>query len=257
MHRNRLFTGLAALFAPLVFSIPALAADGEEIGGDFFGYSAGIRSSIGGNYLTVPENVPPGFGSLAFADGAGGFGGGGGLALEFRVLKGHLGVELDILFERSRNWASITYSNVVETDWIYSFTSMRIPILLEGSLENNTVRASIGVGPEFVAGLSCETDIEVTEGSQYVGGQNLDSFLSAKDVNDTFITGGLGFAFKVWVLSINLDLRYAYNLTQPEDYLGRVEIQGSGDNTTISTIASHTMDGRILLGVSYEGSFDI
>ncbi|MFO8074358.1 MAG: hypothetical protein R6V85_21045 [Polyangia bacterium] len=252
MYRTCLFTGLAALFA-----FPALAADGEENDPDFFGYSAGLKGSIGGNYLTVPEDVPPGFGELAFADGAGGFGGGGGIALEFRVLEGHLGLELDMLFEKSRNWASITYSEVVETDWIYSFTSMRIPILLEGSLENDTVRASIGVGPEFVVGLSCETEIEVTEGSQYVVGQDLDSFLSAEDANDTFITAGLGFAFKVWMLSIDLDLRYAYNLTQPENYLDRVEIQGSGNNTSINTTASHTMDARILLGVSYEGSFDI
>ncbi len=226
----------------------------------FFGWSAGIKGSIGGNYLTPPKDVPAGLGDAPLADGAGGLGGGGGIAGEFRALWGHLGLEVDLLFDRSKNWANITYGDVVETDWIFRATSLRIPILVEGYLDGEMVRASLGIGPEFVVGLNADTDVEVTSGSQYVSASdlaNLRSRFTARTATDTYLAVALGFAIKVWVLSITIDLRYAYNLTQPDAYLDRLEIQGTGDDWTIDTLALSTMDGRLMLGLSYDGAFDL
>ena len=226
----------------------------------FFGWSAGVKGGFGGNYLTPPDDVPLGLGDAPLADGAGGFGGGGGIAGEFRALWGHLGLEIDILFDRQKNWASITYNNVVETDWITRATSLRVPILLEGHLDGPMVRASLGIGPEFVVGLAADTDVEVTEGGQYVTAGDLAdirSRFSARTATDTYLAVALGFAIKVWVLNITIDLRYAYNLTQPDAYLDRAAITADSTGWTIDTVASSTMDGRVLLGVSYDGAFDI
>jgi hypothetical protein len=252
----------ALLFAPILAAAQEAATQeaAPEDDAPFFGWSAGIKGSIGGNYLTPPEDVPAGLGDAPLADGAGGFGGGGGVAGELRALWGHLGLEVDLLFDRQKNWCSITYGEVVETDWIFRATSLRIPILLEGYLEGELVRASLGIGPEFVVGLNADTDVEVTSGSQYVTDADLAdirSMFTARTATDTCLAVALGFAIKVWVLAINIDLRFAYNLTQPDAYLDRVEIAGDNDGWTIDTLATSTLDGRIMLGLSYEGAFDI
>jgi hypothetical protein len=251
----------ALLLAPTLAAAqgPDTLEAGEPGEAPFFGWSAGIKGSIGGNYLTSPDDVPPGLGDAPLADGAGGFGGGGGIAGEFRALWGHLGLEVDLLFDRSKNWASITYGEVVETDWIFRATSLRIPILIEGHLDGPLVRASLGLGPELVVGLNADTDVEVTSGSQYVSASDLADIRSrftARTTTDTYLAVALGFAIKVWVLNITIDLRYAYNLTQPDAYLDRAEIAADSTGWTIDTLASATMDGRLMLGVSYDGAFD-
>ena len=230
MPRKRASVAALALATLAGLALPASAGGptAEQGGAEdrFFGYSAGVVGAVGGNYLTPPEDVPAGYGELAFADGAGGLGGGGGIAGEIRILWGHLGLEVDLIFERSKNWASITYGDVVETDWIVRSTSLRIPILLEGSLENELLRASLGVGPEIAVGLGAETDVETTSGAEYVSAGDLAAIrdrFGAASATDTLLTVGLGFAVKVWVLAIRFDFRYAYNLTQPDGYLDRVD----------------------------------
>lgn len=257
---------IAALSLAMLFLITAKAGAGENAspqGGDadtpFFGVSLGVKGAFGGNFVTDPDNAPPG--AIIFDDGAGGIGGGGGLYTEFRILNGHLGLEFDLIFEKNKNWSSITFSNVVETDWIFTFNAVRIPLLLEGSVESESVRGSLGIGPEFVVGTGASTDIEVTEGDQYLdedGRQGLeataDRFTASKQT-DTYICFGLGLAIKVWKLAITIDMRYAYNLTQPSEYDDRVEYSGSQTEPDVETIASNSMDLRILLGVAYELGF--
>lgn len=238
------------------------AAGAAEGGGGapakpFFGVSAGLKGGIGGNYLTEPEDVyPPG--AILYDDGAGGFGGGGGLYAEFRLLWGHLGLELDVLFEGNKNWSEVEFSNVVDTDWIYRFQTVRLPLLLEGSVENDLMRGSLGLGPEFVVGTKSGTDIQVTDGGEYVeegAVAALEEGFRSKDQTDTFLCVGVGMAFKVWKLAISLDLRYAYNLTQPKDYQDRTALEPAGDGFTAEVVASSTMDLRILLGIAYEVGF--
>jgi hypothetical protein len=189
-----------------------------------------------------------------YDDGAGGAGGGGGMYLEFRGLWGHLGLEFDVLFEKNKNWANIEFNNVVKTDWIYRFSTVRLPLLLEGSVENSLVRGSLGIGPEFVVGTKASTAIEVTEGASMVDAATMDAARAAfhaKAQTDTFLCLGVGVAFKVWRLAISLDIRYAYNAAQPKAYLDRMSLT---DGTT-TAIASSTMDLRILLGIAYEAKF--
>jgi len=240
-------------------SVRALAQDAAPAPSPFFGVSLGLKGAFGGNYLTDPESAPSW--ALVYEDGAGGIGGGGGLYAELRILRGHLGLELDVLFEGNKNWTGIEFSNIVDTDWITRFRTLRLPLLLEGSLEGKTTRVSLGVGPEFVVGLSASTDIEVTDGAQYVEAGVMEAqranFVAEKQT-DTFLCVGLGLAFKVWQLAITLDLRYAYNLTQPEKYLDRMTVEEvSTDLYRHSTVASSTMDLRLLLGIAWEKGFDI
>jgi hypothetical protein len=261
MTTMRIARASALAAALLLASVPAPAQETEAAEeSPFFGWSAGIKGAIGGNYLAPPEDVPAGLGDAPLADGAGGFGGGGGIAGEFRALWGHLGLEVDVLFDRQKNWASITYSSVVETDWIVRATSLRIPVLLEGYLDGPLVRVSLGLGPEFVVGLAADTDVEITEGGSYVPAADLADIRSrfaAHPATDTYLAVALGFAIKVWVLNVTIDLRYAYNLTQSDAYLDRAKIAADSTGWTIDTVASSTMDGRILLGVSYDGAFDL
>jgi hypothetical protein len=209
-----------------------------------------------GNYLSQPDDVPPG--ALVYDDGAGGIGGGGGLYAELRALRGHLGIEIDVLFEGNKNWSNIEFNNVVKTDWIYLFKTVRVPLLLEGSVENDLVRGSLGFGPEFVVGTGASTDIEVTEGAAYVDGASLDAQrarFKASAQTDTFLCVGFGLGFKVWRLVISMDVRYAYNVTQPKGYLDRMTFSGSGADATTRAIASSSMDLRLLLGVGYDVAF--
>ena len=255
---------IAALLMVMLFLVTAGAGAGEDVGGSkeggddtpFFGVSLGAKGCFGGNFVSNPDNAPPG--ALIYDDGAGGIGGGGGLYTEFRILKGHLGLEFDLIFEHNKNWSSITFNNVVETDWIFTFNAVRIPLLLEGSLESDAVRGSLGVGPEFVVGTGAGADIQVTEGKQYISGPDLQALrnrFTASKQTDTYICFGLGLAIKVWKLAITIDMRYAYNLTQPSEYDDRVEYSGSETEPNIETIASNSMDLRILLGVAYELGF--
>ena len=222
----------------------------------FFGLSAGAKGGVGGNYLSPPDDAPAW--ALVYDDGAGGVGGGGGLYAEFRILWGHLGLELDVLFEANKNWSNIEFNNVVKTDWITRFSTVRIPLLLEGSVENDLVRGSLGIGPEFVVDTRASTDIEVTEGAQYVDDATMDAARAnfrAVEQTDTFLCLGVGIAFKVWRLAISLDIRYAYNVGQPKEYLDRMSFAGTGADTITTAIASSTMDLRLLLGIAYEAKF--
>ncbi|MCP4678055.1 MAG: hypothetical protein GY854_21590 [Deltaproteobacteria bacterium] len=134
--------------AMLLWCTPLTAAESAGPSADFskfFGVSLGAKGAFGGNYLTEPDEPWSQDDSLAFESGAGGIGGGGGLYTEFRVLWGYLGLEIDLLFDHSKNWCSIEYSNAVDTDWIYSFTAMRIPLLIKGNIEMKKSRVSLGV----------------------------------------------------------------------------------------------------------------
>jgi hypothetical protein len=252
---KKLAASFLAVAVIATMSVRVRAEDAAPAEDPFFGLSVGLKGSFGGNYLTDPESAPNW--ALVYEDGAGGIGGGGGLYAELRVLEGHLGLEFDILFESNKNWTSIEFSNIVDTDWITRFRTMRLPLLLEGSLEGETTRVSLGVGPEFVVGLDASTDIEVTDGAQYVEAGVMDAqranFVARKQT-DTFLCVGLGLAFKVWKLAISLDLRYAYNLTQTKDYMERMNY--SADYQVVDVVASSSMDMRLLLGIAYELGFD-
>ncbi len=247
----------AALLSGAGPAFAELAGPNSNIS-EFFGVSAGAKGAFGGNYLNEPDEGIPGA-ELPYESGAGGWGGGGGLYTEFRVLWGFLGLEFDLLFDHAKNWCGIDYNSIVDTEWIYTATSLRMPLLLKGNLEMKAARVGLGIGPEFVIGLKTGTDIQITDGETYTNPADVDLWRSrfhSKKQTDTHLCVNLGIAIKVWKLAITIDLRYSYNLTQPDDYLDRVEYTGPDNATDITTLASHTMDGRFLLGIAYEFWFD-
>jgi len=257
--RKTILQTLLPAVAVLLLSLPASAGEKEA---DFFGLSLGLKGSAGGNYLTAPDHVPDSAAMFTiYKSGAGGWGAGGGLYTEFRVLWGYLGLEVDLLYDYSRNWAGVDFSQVVGTDWVYESHALRVPLLLKGSMDLDYLRVSLGLGPEFVIGVDAGTAIELSSGGEYVKDSDLDearrAFRASKQI-DTFLCADLGLAFRVWeMLSLTVDLRYAYNLTQPADYNDRVTYESSADGLAITTIASNTMDGRVLVGAAWEMAFGL
>lgn len=239
---------------------PVAVADETASEDPFFGLNVGAKGTAGGNVWTAPSNSP--FWALLFDETTGGWGAGGGLYAEFRVLWGHLGLEIDLLFESNRIWHQITWNQVLETEWILNWTSLRLPILLEGNLEGDLVRAGLGVGPEIVVGLAAETELKVTDGEQFISQAELDrlrSGFSTTKQTDTYMVVALGLAFKVWKLAITFDLRAGFNLTQPEDHDDRLTYELGQNNQVdgFEAIASSSMDFRMLLGLAWEHGFDL
>lgn len=247
---------LCAAVLVLLATGAARAAD-EPADDQFFGLSVGAKGAIGGNIWSPPEDVAPGY--ILFDDLAGGWGGGGGLYTELRVLWGHLGLEVDLLFERNRNMNRITWNDVLETDWLVDWTALRVPLLIEGSVENERFRGSLGIGPEFVVGLAAETDVELHDGPAGVTDADLApmrEMFHAEKQTDTYLCVDLGLAIKVWKLAVTVDVRYSHNLTQPAAYDERLQYEFAGNEVRdIAIIASSSIDLRLLLGIAYELGF--
>jgi hypothetical protein len=261
-------TILAALAASFVLTAAAAvrAEDTKATSSKpFFGLDVGVKGGVGGNFLTKPDPPPMAGGvyvkGVPYEDGAGGVGGGGGLYAELRALWGHLGLELDVLFEANKNWCNIDYhfagvASPLKTNWITRFSTVRVPLLLEGSVENDLMRGSLGIGPEFVVDRKSSTEIEVTDAPTGFSDASLDTLrddFRARNQTDTFLCIGVGLAFKVWRLAISLDVRYAYNPGQPKDYDSRTHPDYA--TPAFSPVASSTMDLRLLLGIAYEAKF--
>ncbi|MBW2453257.1 MAG: hypothetical protein JRI68_02050 [Deltaproteobacteria bacterium] len=229
----------------------------------FFGVSLGGKGTVGGNVWTQPDSSPS-YG-LVFDDTAGGWGGGGGLYTELRVLWGYLGLEVDVLFERNSSWHNVTYNGVLETDWILKWTSLRVPILIKGIIPTRPVRISLGVGPEIVAGLGAETELVVKRCEDLVPAEDIEQLSSlfvTEAQTDTYLTADLGLAFEVWQLAITLDLRAGFNLTQPAKHDDRIQYTFSGSPPDVELeqlkiISSNSMDFRLLLGVAWETGFGL
>ncbi len=229
----------------------------------FFGVSLGGKGTVGGNLWTQPDSSPS-YG-LMFDDTAGGWGGGGGLYTELRVLWGYLGLEVDVLFERNSSWHNVTWNGVLETDWILKWTSLRVPILIKGIIPTRPVRISLGVGPEIVAGLDAETELVVKRGEDRAAPGDIDRLREGfvtEAQTDTYLAADLGFAFEVWQLAVTLDLRAGFNLTQPSKHDDRIEYTFSGTPPVVEleqlkVISSNSMDFRMLLGVAWETGFGL
>ncbi len=235
-----------------VMTIPTVSAS------DFFEISVGGRGFGGGNYITEPSDPLTNGRSLPFEDRAGGWAAGGGLQSEFRVLWGYLGLEFSLLFDHSENWCEIKHSvgNFYQKNrYLFSFTSLRMPLLLKGNLSFGIFRLSLGTGATFSVGLSENASISVKDSSAGIESDvsALNDNFSAERQNDILWTSSLGMAVKVWRLAVTFDFMYSYNTTQPESYTERVDIKmNNGELTGLSVNAANNMDARILVGVSYE-----
>ncbi len=243
-----------ALLSPLSQAL-ALEGDVEAEPLEPVRFSLGVKGYGGGNYLTPATLVPNSAGSLPFSEGAGGWGAGGGLYLQARVLEDHLGLEVDLFYEQNRNWTQITYNEVVKTDWSYEAQMLRVPVLLHAMFSNESMRGGLGIGPEFVMARQAVAGVDVISGEDFIDPATMNfvnESLAASLQNDTHLCANLGFAFKVPQMAITFDIRYSYNFDQPTDYLDRVAFTSADGPLLATTRSSHTMDLRLMLGFSYD-----
>jgi len=224
-------------------------AASAEVPKPVFGGSAGALFTFGGDMWTEPD-APISLDSVPFGDVSGGYGVGGGVFFEARLIK-YIGLELDLLFEGNRMWYDIDYNIAgLEAELRYNlkYTVIRMPLLVKGVLETNAMRVSIGLGPEFVFTRGDRFEIEELSdwGADLTAIENQYHTVSQ---NDVFLCVAIGFAFKVKMLSIPLNIRYSHNFTQPEDYQDRIGDIGAGEHRYT---ASQSMDLRIQLGLAYD-----
>ena len=213
-----------------------------------FGGSAGGLFVAGGNIWTKPESNMD-LDGMPFGDTAGGYGVGGGLLFEARFIK-FIGLELDVLFEHNDQWYSIEVNGgIAKAEFHLKYLNVRLPILLKAVIPTGIVRVSIGIGPEFVFSRNDRTEVEDVKGNIYVDVmEQLRRDFKSKSQDDVYICTHLGFAFTVWKLSIPLNIRFSYNLTQPEGYEYRLSLVGLTEKLT----ASETMDLSLMLGMAYD-----
>jgi hypothetical protein len=215
--------------------------------------SAGALFTAGGDLWTEPDfpsAYEPYVDGVPFHDMAGGYGLGGGLFFEARFIK-FIGLELGLLFEANRMWYDIEYTVggfTAEMRYKMKYTAVRIPILVKGVFETRVMRVSLGLGPEIV--LTRGDDGVVEELSDHgIDTSGYESLFGTKPQSDVFLCASIGFAFKVWKLSIPLNIRYSHNLTQPDGYKQRVGDVVAGD---YDYTASQSMDLRLQLGLAYD-----
>jgi hypothetical protein len=231
------------LLAAMTFSAPVRAGIAKE---DIFGGSVGALFTIGGDLWTEPDHPGVSFDGVPFGDTAGGLGVGGGVFFQARFIK-YIGLEIGLLFEHDYQWYDIEYNDVTDLRYHLRYTLVRIPILVQGVLDTPTVRVSLGIGPEIALSRGARTDVTLESGP--AGDlESLKARFKARNQNDVMLAVALGFAFKVWKLSIPFDIRYAYNLTQPDGHEERLDMSPS----SMSLVASHSMDLRLMAGVAYD-----
>ncbi|NOZ85056.1 MAG: hypothetical protein GXP49_02095 [Deltaproteobacteria bacterium] len=253
--------------------VPAVASAKSEGGAisrspSFVRLSAGLGIDVGGNLWTKSENVPN-YNLTPFDGYGGGWAAGGGLTLETDILWGFMGLEIDVLFERSTIWTEITHNLIVggneveigKTRWTLDGMNIRLPLLLKGILPLGAVRLFTIIGPEFVFSVSPNTNLEVTEettNGALEGVAKLKNLFKARSQNDVFLSAGIGLSVVVWRTPISLSIRYGYNLTQPSGYNDRVKFKTNASGSTLESIEvidSSSMDLRIVISGSYEIGF--
>jgi len=231
----------------------------------FMSLAVGAKVSFGGNLWTSSKNVPS-WPLVPFDGSAGGWAAGGGLQIDLRILWGYLGLEFDVLIERSTMWTEITHSMIennfesewATTKWFIDWTNVRLPLLLKAYAPIGWARFTIAIGPEFVVGtganaqfsylqLDSDADPVFLQEATDAGTKNF----HAKVQTDTYLCVGLGLFFPLGKTAINFDVRYAYNFTQPRDYEDRANVDENGAHF----VASSSMDLRLMLGISYNLDF--
>ncbi|MBN2718992.1 MAG: PorT family protein [Deltaproteobacteria bacterium] len=226
--------------------------------------SAGIKGAIGGNRITEAEDKdiyvpdlgtePAGDVLLPFMDGGGGTGGGGGVFGEVRILRQHLGLEMDVLFDANKTWYEVVAPDSVQMNYILKYAFIRLPLLLKVNLKTGATRFGFCIGPEFRFGLWARTDVEVTENEELVTGEELSAIRSTMSIrkrNDVGLTWGVSLGFDASPMEITLDLRFSHALSWPEEYGKRVKIEIRNRETLYAYQAGHSLDGRMLLGIAW------
>ena len=235
------------IIAPVVFCAVVLAPGLAHAKLDIFSGSVGGLFVAGANVWTRPESdMAVNLEDAPFGDTAGGYGIGGGLMLEARFIK-FIGLELDLIIEHNDQWFNLEINGgMAEATFHLKYLNVRIPILVKAVIPFGIVRFSIGLGPEFVISRNDKTSIDQKRGAIIVD-------MSSRPQEDVALCAGMGFAFKVWKLSIPLNLRFSYNFGQPKAVSKRIRPDVSGGTlASENLVASETMDVSLHLGLAYD-----
>ncbi len=231
------------LLVGLALPVPALAGWG------LVDFEIGAKGGAGGTLWTQPNRLPSYLlgQDWAFGPQRGGWSGGAGLYAQLRLLKA-LGLEIDFLFEQGQ----IRETPLSGSSWKLTAKSveMHIPILVQGILPLPGIRIGLGIGPEFVVPI---------QSSAEQSGQPLDYRgykFKVDTVSATYLTIGLNLTPTIGHLSIPIDLRASYNLTQSKNYENRVTVNknaaGLQDIKEGFTIHyQDTWDFQLLIGLGY------
>ncbi len=185
----------------------------------------------GGSFLDEPDDKGVGGFEVAYP-GFGGFGTGGGLALDVRWL-GIVGLEIDVLFSEDRGSGEIN-----DQDVKIGQDAVHVPILLKACAPLAVFRPNIFVGYEFVFVDKASAETIFT---------NIDA--AAEDYE--LVTFGLGFELALPINAVDvripMSFRGSVNQDTPDTVEGRVVLTGN-QLTYKSEWKFHT---QVLLGVSY------
>lgn len=112
-----------------------------------FQFGVGVLGAVGGNFLDKPNNpgAYPGFGGANY---------GGGLMVDFRILK-FIGIEADFLRQSDHGFGNVNLSGF-KTDITIGQGAWHIPLLAKFVIPIPLVAPMFFAGPEFVLPSSAE-----------------------------------------------------------------------------------------------------
>lgn len=207
-----------------------------------FEISAGIKAGAGLEIWTEPSGTTvelPGTGEVFdipfFDEARAGFNSTIGLFMEMRFVR-YLGLEVGLFITR--------HKILEDTDWTYTevdqgtgridrfstkteqelvFTSYHVPVIVKGILPvGDAVRLSLGIGPEFAIGSYAYATFKKVSGDDLRGARAQFTDLQAESQTDTYLALQFGVDIKAGPFRVPIDLRWAYNLSQPDGYYDRI-----------------------------------
>jgi len=246
-----------------------------------FELTAGIKAGGGLEIWTTPSGTKrqiPGtqgtFDIPFFDEARAGFNASVGLFLEMRFVR-YLGLEVGLSITRHKiiedtEWTYTEYNQgtdrterfTTKSDQELVWTSFHIPVIVKGVLPvGDAVRLSLGIGPEFSIGSYAYATFKQKGPDPLKGPRAKFLDLNASSQTDTYLALQLGVDIKAGPMRIPIDLRWAYNLSQPDGYYDRVDFQGAlpwetgvaTDHPSTGTIqARNSMYLQLLVGVAFD-----
>jgi hypothetical protein len=235
-------TSAALVAFSLSFGVAQAQAEAQPAPKSFES-SVGAKLFLGGNIWTTPDDVPGGYDGLGFAAEGGGFGWGGALYYEARIVQ-HLGLELDLGYDTSTLLRNVT-QNGFDTQEKVTHSGPRIGLLVKGIVPAPFGRLWAGLGPELMIASSADATLEV-EGTEQSGA------IEAEKKSSTMLAFALGMVFHVGdAIEIPVELRAAKNLTQESKWTDRVDIPPTGTGDPYTVTAQNSWDFRLGVGGGY------
>jgi len=249
MRRN-----LPILLALLTMALGA-SWPGAARAGFLWDARVGVKGAVTGNLYAAPADKPFAA-SLPWDNDQFFVGGGAGLYTELTIL-GFLGLEVDVLWQRNAFMESMTWNGGLLTyDIVTRYDQVRVPVLVKGILPLGIVELSLGVGPEFIRGLSARVDLQALHSPlgtvPTAQADELRAVYGADTASGTALDVDLGVTIRVWKLAIPISLRAGFLLDQGKAYDERVTlVQSGGAYTGARVKALESYQFSLLAGIAY------